>query len=74
MIRKGPKTPVYKFEVYIVDFDHLGADEVQSILENAEDMIGTTVVHLGTKKVEWHDDIDLNQIDQCEEAFQKLFE
>ena len=52
----------YKFEVYVIDYDGIGVDNVISSLENDIDYFSTTVLNPEVGDIgEWTDDHELNQ-------------
>lgn len=68
---------VFKLEIFIADFDELGAEEIKQVLENANypnDCISPDVMKCESRDVEWSDDHPLNGKDTFDEAVKKLFE
>lgn len=69
---KTRERTVYKFEVYVTDFNGITLDDIENELKNAVDC-GAVVKLVGSRKVDWHDEIDLNMTDTTQEAHEKLF-
>ena len=68
---------VYKVELYVVDFDGLGEDEVVSVLQNTKypnRCIDPYVKHIDSRKVEWSDEHPLNNIHRRDSELEDLFE
>ena len=67
---------IHKIELYIIDFDKLGADGVARTLANQSfpnDCITPNIVSVETKTVQWHDDHPLNSLAICDMAYKELF-
>jgi len=70
------KTKVHKVILLIVDHDQLGADEVETVLENVRypnDCLRPRVMSVETKEVDWDDDHPLNDTRGKFTAFEELF-
>ncbi len=71
------KTQVHKITLYIVDHDHLGADECAEVLENARYtnrcIIPRGVVVDGTREVNWSDSHPINRLSTERSALAELF-
>ena len=67
---------VYKVELMIIDFDEVGPDEIEEIIEDTKypnRCIQPVVIKMESREIgEWDDDHPLNNENQTE-TFQKLF-
>ncbi len=69
-------TKVYKIEIMIVDHGRVGAEEIESLIENARypnHCIAPQVMKIETREVEWHDDHALNLPPAQRQAYEELF-
>jgi hypothetical protein len=69
-------TQVHKLEILIIDHDGLGADEVQSVLEETHypnRCIRPHVLKIQTRQVEWSDEHPLNNVNTFDAAQEELF-
>ncbi len=68
---------VHKVELYVIDLDKIGAEELQVVLENTRypnRCIDPKIVSIITKDIgEWHDEHPLNLTSKCEQAYRDLF-
>ncbi len=67
---------VHKVELYIVDFDEVGARGVIETIENAKypnRCISPQVKHVRTKEIEWSDEHPLNNLKTADKAYRDLF-
>ena len=68
---------VYKLTVMVIDFDDLGVDEINSVLENQKYpnyCINPSVMDYDVRDIgEWHDDHPLNKGSTQELEFERLF-
>ena len=67
---------VHKVELYIIDFDQVGANQIIEILENARypnRCINPTVKRVRTKEIEWSDDHPLNNLKTQDKSYRDLF-
>jgi len=68
---------VYKLEVYVIDFDELGGEEIKSTIENQK--YPNWCINPNVKKIkerdigEWSDDHPLNKSDTCDAEYERLF-
>mgnify|MGYP001557769479 CR=1 FL=1 len=70
------RVKIYKIELLIVDHDNVGAEEICSILENANypnDCISPQIMKVLESEVDWHDDHALNQGDESKEEYKRIF-
>jgi hypothetical protein len=70
------KTKVYKIELFIVDGDNIGEDEVRLTIEHTHypnHSIDPTVVSIVSREVEWGDDHPLNKESTFLQAYKELF-
>lgn len=58
---KSMKTPVYKIEVIVIDFEKDGVDEVKSLIENHRYLHAQCVSVAVKDAGEWEDSHPLNQ-------------
>lgn len=67
----------YKVEILIIDFDGLGENEIQSVLENTgypNHCISPNVMDISERDIgEWSDDHPLNQLTTMGTEYRKLF-
>lgn len=70
----GSMTKVHKIELFIVDGENYGIDEVVSTIQEQE-ICGSFPTVMGTKTVtvKWSDEHPLNQTKSCVEAARELF-
>lgn len=66
------KVKIHKYEVYCIDFEDSGAESCQMYIEDAR-YANAKAYYSGTRTVDWHDEIDINQTDQSEDALERLF-
>jgi len=67
---------VHAVILLVVDHDDLGAEEIQTVLENQRfpnDCIRPSVMHVDTRTVEWAEDHPLNSTRTQRAAFGALF-
>ena len=68
---------VYKVEIFIVDHDQLGADEIRDVIENARypnHCIYPDVKSIIEKDIgEWSDDNPLNKPSTADAEYKRLF-
>ena len=68
----------YKLEVFIIDFDDVGKEEIVDILENAHypnRCISPNVKNIIEKDIgEWNDDHPLNKKDTYDQTYLDLFQ
>lgn len=68
---------VHKLEVFIIDFDEVGANEIKEILENGRypnRCISPEVKSIESRDIgEWDDNHPLNHRDTCEAEYKRLF-
>jgi len=68
---------VYKVELMIIDFDGLGANEIQSVIENQKfpnRCIFPDVMDISERDIgEWSDDHPLNNTRTSASEYRKLF-
>jgi hypothetical protein len=62
----------YKIELFVMDFENLGDDEVTRIIESSK-YINAEVISFKTAEVEWEDDHPLNSHNTFTEAYNNLF-
>jgi hypothetical protein len=70
------KMKVYKIELFIIDHDECGPDEIKLVIENARypnrcispDVKAISICDIG----EWDDDHPLNKTAICEAEYKKL--
>lgn len=68
---------VYKLEVFVIDFDHLGGDGIKETIENQKYpnwCIAPSVKKIKERDIgEWSDDNQLNKKDTCDAEYERLF-
>lgn len=68
---------VYKLEIYVPDFDNLGAEEIKAVIENQKYpnyCINPEVIVIEERDIgEWSDDSPLNKKATFEQEYTKLF-
>lgn len=68
---------VHKLTVYVIDFDHLGAEAVKETLENQRfpnDCIDPRVLSMETRDIgEWSDDHPLNHTGKAPAEYERIF-
>ena len=67
---------VYKMEIMVIDFDHLGEDGVKLVIENTRypnRCISPEVKSIETRRVEWHESHPLNNSETTDEEYKRLF-
>jgi hypothetical protein len=73
----GGRMKAYKVELLIIDFDRLGADGIQTELDNirfANDCITPHIKKITEKDIgEWDDSHPLNNRTKCDEEYKRLF-
>ena len=68
---------VYKLEVYVIDFDELGGEEIKATIENQK--YPNWCIIPSVKKIEerdigeWDDNHPLNNSDTCDAEYERLF-
>lgn len=69
---------VYKLEVCVIDFDDVGAEDIQNILENTRypnRCISPAVKKIESRDIgEWYDEHPLNKHETAEGEYKRLFE
>lgn len=72
------KINVFKIELMVIDFDRVGAEEIQTILENnryPNHCMSPQVKKIECREIEWeNDEHPLNKRDTCETEYQRLFQ
>ena len=67
----------YKIEIFVIDYDEIGSDDIKETIENASfpnDCISLKIKNIIEKDIgEWHDDHPLNKRATCDEEYKKLF-
>ena len=67
----------YKLEILIIDHDFLGAEEIQSVIENTKYpnwCISPEVKTVEERDIgEWEDSHPLNLRDKCEDEYRRIF-
>ena len=67
----------YKIEILVIDFNNLGADGIETELNNvnfANDCITLNVKSITEKDIgEWSDEHPLNQRKTCDTEYRRLF-
>jgi hypothetical protein len=66
------KTRIVRIELYVVDHEDRGDQDIRVMLDQFEDGM-CTVVEMENRFVDWSDDHPLNQIGQNIAAFKELF-
>ncbi len=69
---KEPKMMVYKYEVYVVDFEDYGSENYEILMDQARGLDAMGIFKTGEIDIgEWNDDHDLNG--GSKEVFEKYF-
>lgn len=68
----------HKIEIFVIDLDEIGVEEIKSVIENTRypnRCISPEVKSIKTVDIgEWHDDHPLNLIDEAEAEYHRLFD
>jgi len=67
---------IYKAEIYFVDAndDYSSFEDILNDIETFSNITTVNTFNAEEKEIEWHDDIDLNFVDQPIEVYRKYFE
>lgn len=63
---------VFKVEMYVVDFEGMGEEEIKRVIEDGK-YIYPNVVHMESREVNWSDDHPLNKKSTCDAEYKRLF-
>ena len=67
---------VFKIELFIIDFDEVGEEEIKDIIENTRypnRCISPDVMKVESRDILWHDSHPLNLTDKCDAEYERLF-
>lgn len=69
-------TKVFKIEIMVVDTDHIGEEEVKSVIQNSKYpnwCISPQVMNCKSVEVDWSDETPLNNYGKMAAAYRDLF-